>query len=97
MSAAATPADILFSRLLRELPRIVVVPPRSAFPGVVLTAALAGGGFGYLLLSPALAWMAYVSLPLMLIWVAGMGLWLSRSPAVSQGQPWSAASQPGTA
>lgn len=63
--------------------RARVMPPRSAFPGVVLTAALAGGGLGYLLLSPALAWMAYVSLPLMLIWVAGMGLWLSRSPAVN--------------
>ena len=51
----------------------------------MLTAALAGGGFGYLLLSPALAWLAYVSLPLMLIWVAGMGLWLSRGrQSVSQ-------------
>ena len=67
-----------FARQARAL------PPRSAFPGVVLTTALAGGGFGYLLLSPALAWLAYVSLPLMLIWMAGMGLWLSQGPAVSQ-------------
>jgi hypothetical protein len=33
--------------------RARALPPRPAFPGVVLTAALAGGGFGYLLLSPA--------------------------------------------
>ena len=58
--------------------RVGALLPRPAFPRVVLTAALAGGGFGYLLLSPALAWLAYVSLPLMLIWVAGLGLWLSR-------------------
>jgi hypothetical protein len=64
--------------------RVGALLPRPAFPRVVLTAALAGGGFGYLLLSPALAWLAYVSLPLMLIWVAGMGLWLSRGPEVSQ-------------
>lgn len=64
--------------------RARALPPRPAFPGVVLTAALAGGGFGYLALSPALAWLACVSLPLMLIWVAGMGLWLSRGPGVSQ-------------
>ena len=64
--------------------RARALPPRPAFPRVVLTAALAGGGFGYLLLSPALAWLAYVSLPLMHIWVAGMGLWLSQGPAVSQ-------------
>lgn len=32
-----------------------------------------------LLLSPALAWLVSVSLPLLLIWVAGMGLWLSRA------------------
>ena len=64
--------------------RVGALLPRPAFPRVVLTAALAGGGFRYLLLSPALAWLAYVSLPLMLIWVAGMGLWLSRGPEVSQ-------------
>ena len=51
---------------------------------MVLTAALTGGGVGYLLPNPALAWMALLSLPLMLIWVAGMGVWLSLGPAVSQ-------------
>ena len=54
------------------------LPPRSA------DSRTGRRGFGYLLLSPALAWLAYVSLPLMLIWVAGMGLWLSQGPAVSQ-------------
>lgn len=61
-----------------------VLPPRADFPRVVLAAALTGGGVGYLLLSPALAWMALLSLPLLLIWVAGMGVWLSRGLAASQ-------------
>ena len=51
-----------------------VLPPRADFPRVVLAAALTGGGVGYLLLSPALAWMALLSLPLLLIWVAGRGV-----------------------
>ena len=50
----------------------------------MLTVALTGGGFGYLLLSPELAWIALVSLPLMLIWVPGMGLWLSLGRPFSQ-------------
>src|SRR5204863_5875778 len=52
-----------------------VLPPRADFPRVMLAAALTGGGVGYLLLSPALAWMALLALPLLLIWVAGMGAW----------------------
>ena len=35
-------------------------------------------GLGYLFLSPALAWLAYVSLPVLLIWVAGAGVVLAR-------------------
>ena len=65
--------------------RAGALPPRPDFPGVVLTAALTGGGVGYLLLSPALAWMAWMSLPLLLIWMPGMGLWLSLGPAQANG------------
>ena len=35
-------------------------------------------GLNYLFLSPALAWLAYVSLPVLLIWVAGAGVVLAR-------------------
>jgi hypothetical protein len=61
-----------------------VLPPRADLPRVVLAAALTGGGAGYLLLGPALAWMAWLALPLLLIWVACMGVWLSLSPAAIQ-------------
>lgn len=64
-----------------------VLPPRADLPRVVLAAALTGGGVGYLLLGPALAWMALLALPLLLIWVAGMGVWLSLSPAAIQKSP----------
>jgi hypothetical protein len=50
----------------------------------VLAVALTVSGFGYLLLNPALAWAAYLSLPMLLIWVAGAGVLSARvmsSPA----------------
>jgi thiazole synthase ThiGH ThiG subunit len=53
---------------------------------VVPAAALAGSGFGYLLLALALAALAYLSLPL--IWVVDAGLGLAHSPtAAVTGQP----------
>lgn len=52
--------------------------PSTAYPSGVLAVALIGSGFGHPLLSPALARVAYVSLPLLLIWVAG-GVSLARS------------------
>ena len=61
-----------------------MLPPRADLPRVVLAAALTGGGAGYLLPNPALAWMALLALPLLLIWVAGTGVWLSLDPAASQ-------------
>jgi hypothetical protein len=61
-----------------------LLPRRADFARVVLAAALTGGGVGYLLPNPALAWMALLALPLLLIWVAGMGVWLSVDPAASQ-------------
>jgi len=48
-------------------------------------AALAVSGLGYLLLSSALAGAAYISGPLLLLWIAATGIWLTRSsraPAV---------------
>jgi hypothetical protein len=46
--------------------------------GIALAATLTGSGIGYLLLNPALAALAYLSLPLLLIWVTSVGLALSR-------------------
>lgn len=54
--------------------RAGVLPSWAGYPAVVLAVALTGSGSGYLLLSPALSWIAYVSLPLLLIAVAGTGL-----------------------
>jgi hypothetical protein len=46
--------------------------------GVVLAVALVVSGVGYALLIPALGQAAYVSLPLLLIWVTGTGVALAR-------------------
>ena len=53
--------------------------PSTAYPSGVLAVALIGSGFGHLLLSPALARVAYVSLPLLLTRVTGAGVSLARS------------------
>ncbi len=61
-----------------------VFPAWAVWPSGVLAVALTVSGFGYLLLSPALAWAAYVSLPVLLVWVAGAGILSARltpSPA----------------
>jgi hypothetical protein len=42
-------------------------------------AALAVSGLGYLLLANSLAWTVYISGPLLLLWVAATGIWLTRS------------------
>ncbi|MFF1876331.1 hypothetical protein [Leifsonia sp. NPDC058230] len=44
---------------------------------VALALTLLGSGVSYLLLWNALAWTVYVSGPVLLLWVAGLGLWLS--------------------
>jgi hypothetical protein len=46
--------------------------------GVVLAVALVLSGVGYALLIPALGQAAYVSLPLLLIWITGTGVALAR-------------------
>jgi hypothetical protein len=48
------------------------------YTAALLTAALTASGIGYLLLNDTLAQAAAVSLPLLLIWVAGAGLALGR-------------------
>jgi hypothetical protein len=45
----------------------------------VLAVVLTGSGPDYLLLSQALAWATYVSLPVLLIWMANAGAMLARA------------------
>ncbi|MFG3531063.1 hypothetical protein ACGF8B_30640 [Streptomyces sp. NPDC047917] len=51
-----------------------------AVVGWVLAVTIAVSGIGYLLLSTALTPVAYVSLPLLLIWIAALGSALGRRP-----------------
>ncbi len=53
-------------------------PAWTRWPSLMLAVALTGSGLGYLLLAPPLAALAYLSPPLLLIWVAGAGLWLAK-------------------
>ncbi len=46
---------------------------------VAMAVALAASGMAYVLLANPLAWTAFVSGPLLLIWVTGTGIWLTRS------------------
>jgi hypothetical protein len=60
------------------------IAPRWFVPlGWALAAALVVSGIGYLLLIGGLAGAAYVSLPLLLIWVGGLG-WSLRGQAAGQ-------------
>jgi hypothetical protein len=45
--------------------------------GLLLAVAITASGLAYLTLSNALAWTAYVSGPLLLLWVTGTGIWLT--------------------
>ena len=47
-------------------------------------AGLAVSGLDYLLLANSLAWTAYISGPLLLLWIAATGIWLTGS---SPGKP----------
>jgi hypothetical protein len=58
--------------------RVAVVPRWLGGLGYVLAVALVLSGVGYALLIPALGQAAYVSLPLLLIWVTGTGVALAR-------------------
>jgi hypothetical protein len=54
--------------------RAGVLPRWLGYLGAVLAVTLVGAGVGYLLTSAALATVAYMALPLLLVWVTGAGL-----------------------
>jgi len=55
-------------------------PPRwLTVTAVALAVALVTSGLAYLVLANPLAWTAFVSGPLLLIWVTGTGIWLTRT------------------
>jgi hypothetical protein len=56
-----------------------VMPRWLGFTGAALSVALVASAVGYLLLNSGLAEAAYVSLPLLLIWVTGTGIALGRA------------------
>ena len=45
--------------------------------GLLLALAITVSGLAYLTLSNALAWTSYISGPLLLVWVTGLGVWLT--------------------
>ncbi|MFD7440113.1 hypothetical protein [Streptomyces sp. NPDC059909] len=51
-----------------------------AVTGWALAATITASGIGYLLLSTALTPMAFISLPLLLVWIAALGAALGRRP-----------------
>ena len=71
------PATLMF----RAAP---VFPAWTVWPSGALAITLLVSGAGYLLLIPAPAAVAYLSLPLLVIWVTGAGLLVRTSPAPSQ-------------
>lgn len=61
------------------LVRRAVLPRWLGYTAAFLTVALIASGSGYLLLNTTLAQAAFVSLPLLLIWVTGAGVALART------------------
>jgi hypothetical protein len=61
------------------LVRRSVVPRWFGYSAALLTIALIASGAGYLLLNATLAQAAYVSGPLLLVWVTGAGIALART------------------
>lgn len=58
----------------------VARPPRwLTVTALVMAVALVTSGLVYLVLANPLAWTAFVSGPLLLIWVTGTGIWLTRT------------------
>jgi hypothetical protein len=60
--------------------RTHLLPGWLGYLGALLAVALVVSGIGYLLLSSALAPAAFVSGPLLLVWVTATGIWLGRLP-----------------
>lgn len=61
------------------LVRAGILPRWLGYAGALLAAALIVSGTGYLLLSSRLATAAFVSLPLLLVWVTGAGIVVGRT------------------
>ena len=66
-------AGVLLSR------RTAVLPRWLSATGVALAVAITASGIGYLLLLNSLALAAWISLPLLLVWVTGSGIALGRA------------------
>jgi hypothetical protein len=60
--------------------RAGILPRWLGYTGIALAVALVTSGLGYLLLNPTLAQAAVVSLPLLLLWVTGASLTVTRAP-----------------
>ena len=59
--------------------RVAFLPRWLGIVGAILTVALVVSGAGYGLLAPELAPAAFISLPLLLVWITGTGLALARA------------------
>jgi hypothetical protein len=59
--------------------RTAVLPRWLSATGVALAVAITASGIGYLLLLNSLALAAWISLPLLLVWVTGSGIALGRA------------------
>jgi hypothetical protein len=66
------------------LVRRAVLPRWLGYTAALLAVALLVSGAGYLLLNPTLAQAAYVSGPLLLVWVTGAGVALARTSRSDQ-------------
>lgn len=53
--------------------------------GIALAAAIAASGIGYLLLNPTMAVFAWLSLPLLLVWITGGAILLGRAAGRTRG------------
>jgi hypothetical protein len=65
-----------------------VLPRWLGYTGAFLAVALVVTGTGYLLLNTTLAWAAFVSLPLLLVWVTGAGVAIARTSRSTNAAAW---------
>jgi hypothetical protein len=78
IAAFALAAGPLFRRA-RGPVRRGELPRWLGYAGIVLAASIAVSGIGYLLLIPAPAQAAWVSLPALLVWITGSATAIGRS------------------
>lgn len=70
------------------LARRGVLPRWLGYTGGFLAVALVVTGIGYLLLNTTLARAAFVSLPLLLVWVTGTGVGIARTSRSVKAEAW---------